>query len=183
MDLTASSLLSDSLTASKRSRAYGAPAAVRQPTTAIADLPANIQPHKSGESAAGTRIIAENRQDLSNGAYRITRSFEREDGRNFTRIEEFAFTERGTRRSVIQQNPSGNITKYEEILDRENTGTFRRTQRFRDESGETATQITTGHNVTDPFILSGGQAAPASSGLSSPDPFTILRGTRLDLRA
>lgn len=117
---------------------------------------------------------------MQGGAYRLSQTYERADGRSFTRIEDFALTERGARRNIVQQNPSGSITQYEEVLDREDGGTFRRTQRFRDESGETVTQIATGYTVTDPFILSGGIAAPETS---RGNPFAPLRGTQLDLRA
>lgn len=183
MDLTVNTALLNSsantLAALRRAGSYGAVATKGAQTTPAQNLPAPVQTGKTGENT-GTRLISENRQNLAEGAYRLTKTYEREDGRSFTRIEDFAFTERGTRRNVIQQNPSGNITEYEEVLDREEGGTFRRTQRFRDESGETATQITTRYSVTDPFILTGGYAAPASSGTN---PFAPLRGTQLDLQA
>ena len=81
---------------------------------------------------------------------------------------------------VAQQNPSGNITQYEEVLDRQPNGGFRRTQRFRDESGETTTQITPNYSVTDPFILTGGDI---SSSTVQSSPFALYRGTQLDLQA
>lgn len=183
MDLTVNTALpgslADSLAALRRAKGYGAATSAKTQTAATQNLPAPAQPFKAADNTA-TRLVSENRQELADGAYRLTKTYEREDGRSFTRIEDFAFTERGTRRNVIQQNPSGNITEYEEVLDREGSGTFRRTQRFRDESGESTTQITTGYSVTDPFILTGGYAAPAPSG---PNPFAPLRGTQLDLRA
>lgn len=183
MDLTVNTALprspADSLAALRRAGGYGAATGKPAQTPPTQNLPAPVQAFKTDGHTA-TRLMSENRLDLADGAYRLTRTYEREDGRSFTRIEDFAFTERGTRRNVIQQNPSGNITEYEEVLDREDGGTFRRTQRFRDESGETATQITTRYNVTDPFILTGGYAAPAPSGTN---PFAPLRGTQLDLQA
>lgn len=143
------------------------------------NLPALADAGKSFESP-GTRVIAETHEDLGDGAFRRSRTFEQEDGRNFTRIEEFTFTDRGARRTVIQQNPSGNITRYEEVLDREGGGTFRRTQRFQDEAGETSVQITPDYKVTDPFILTGGQSSASFDVYSH---FTSSRGTQLDLSA
>src|SRR5690606_11441912 len=103
-----------------------------------------------------------------------------QDGRSFTRIEEIGLTPKGARRTVIQQNPSGGITRYEEVLDREGSGTFRRTQRFRNESGEVAAQITPNYQVKDPFVLTGG-VLPNS--FESAHSFAPLRGTQLDLIA
>ena len=125
----------------------------------------------------GTRLIGETLEDIENGLRR-TRVFEQDSGRKFTRIEEITLGAKGARRTVIQQNPSGGITRYEEVLDREGTGNFRRTQRFQDEAGDVSTQITPGYKVTDPFILSGGHT-PAF-GQSSP--FDERRGTQLDLQ-
>ena len=106
------------------------------------------------------------------------RTFEQENGRQFTRVEELMSTLRGSKKTVLQQNPSGSITRYEEILDREDSGTFRRTQRFQDETGEQVTQITHGYAVKDPFVLTGG-SAPLSFNI--PSPFESARGTQLDL--
>lgn len=151
--------------------------------------PANAAPVKETQETAlvpqqtaktdGARIVAENREDLEDGRTRITRTYEREDGRSLTKIEEFALTERGARKTVVQQNPSGSITRYEEILDREESGTFRRTQRFQDGNGDVATNITTNYQVTDAFVLTGGQSYAGSETL----PFAPTRGTQLDLRA
>ncbi len=180
MDLAVSTSLPDSLATLKRAQAYRAPTSSAQPATrAVVDnLPTVTQTPASFETS-GTRLVSESRQELENG-YRLTKTFEREDGRAFTRVEDFAFTERGARRTVYQQNPSGNITEYEEVLDREGGGTFRRTQRFRDESGESLTQVTPNYTVTDPFILTGG-AAPSDPLQATP--FGARRGTQLDLSA
>lgn len=128
----------------------------------------------------GTRLVSENREETGDGAYRLTRTYEREDGRTFTKIEEFALTKRGARKNIIQQNPSGSVTRYEEVLDREPGGNFRRTQRFQDASGEVSTNITTDYKVSDPFILTGG-AAPLSYEFAPA--FISARGTQLDLQA
>jgi len=126
----------------------------------------------------GTKLQNETEEDLPDGRTRRTQVFEREDGRTFTRIEDFSLTERGARRTVVQQNPSGSISQYEEVLDREPSGNFRRTQRLTDGSGETSVQITTGYKVVDAYILTGGEAPR----LQSP-PFASSRGTQLDLSA
>ncbi len=138
-------------------------------------LPA-ILPKQS--STSGTRLVSETHIDLENG-YRRSRTFEKQDGRTFTRIEDVTVTADSARRSVIQQNPSGSVTRYEEVLDREEAGTFRRTQRFQDEGGEVTAQITDNYQVTDPFVLSGGM-----SGFSYPTNSVLnaMRGTQLDLR-
>ena len=143
------------------------------------NLPVLSEDGKSFQNP-GTKLASETQEELENGGIRRTQVFEREDGRIFTRVEDFTLTERGSRRTVYQQNPSGAITQYEEVLDREASGTFRRTQRYQDESGESATQITSGYQVTDAFILTGGDAPRAQS---LPSPFISLRGTQLDLQA
>ncbi len=150
-----------------------APASNRLPVP-TEDAAASLPPQ------AGTRLVKETREDLNNGGFRRMQLFEREDGRSFTRIEEFALTSRGSKRGVTQQNPSGSITQYEEILDRQEDGGFRRTQRFQDESGAVSAQITPDYPVTDPFILTNGQSSLPYGGLP---PFASSRGTQLDLSA
>lgn len=182
MDFSVTNSLPDQIALAQRaarSRAYGlgtqTPAANQNISTPVVinNVTANGQP-------SGTRLVNETNQDIADGGYRRTRTYEREDGRTFTKIEEFALTDRGARKSVIQQNPSGSITRYEEILDREQGGNFRRTQRFQDSSGEVSTNITTGYKVTDPFVLTAGDM-PASFIPASP--FESPRGTQLDLTA
>lgn len=148
--------------------------ATSDPVT-LSPLPANTNLRPSLQ----TRLISEHREEIDNGI-RLIKTFEQADGRTFTRAEEMVLTQNGARRAVIQQNPSGGITRYEEILDREDGGTFRRTQRFQDEAGDIATQISSGYQVKDPFILTG-SGYPASA--SSSAPFQPMRGTQLDLQA
>ena len=140
------------------------------------NLPATTENSQNFKNS-GTQLKSETQEELENGGIRRTQVFEREDGRTFTRVEDFALTERGTRRTVYQQNPSGSITQYEEVLDREPSGNFRRTQRFRDETGEISTQITPDYKVTDSFILNG-EGPP----ITNPSPFRPMRGTQLDLQ-
>lgn len=162
-----------------RSRAYGL-GTQSQSANQNTSTPVVINNVATNGQQSGTRLVNETNQDIADGGYRRTRIYEREDGRTFTKIEEFALTERGARKSVIQQNPSGSITRYEEILDRESGGNFRRTQRFQDSSGEVSTNITPGYKVTDPFVLTGGDT-PVSYMPASP--FESSRGTQLDLTA
>lgn len=146
------------------------------PTSPIETHISPVQPIKQ---AAQTRLLTQTQEDTENGQRR-TQVFEKADGRQFTRVEEIGLTQSGARRTVIQQNPSGSITRYEEVLDKEPAGTFRRTQRFQNEAGEIAAQITQGYAVRDPFILTGGSAAFKTD---SAMPFAPTRGTQLDLRA
>ncbi len=180
MNFSVTNLPSDQITLLRQAsvaRAYATK--TEQPkTTTETSLPA-IQNAHAKNSSSGTRLLNETSQELSEGGYRRTRIYEREDGRNFTKVEEFALTERGARKTIIQQNPSGSITQYEEVLDREASGNFRRTQRFQDESGDVSTNITTGYKVLDPFILSGGTSYSYTPSL----PSDSTRGTQLDLVA
>jgi hypothetical protein len=128
--------------------------------------------------SAGTQTLIDTTESTDNGGIRRTRVFEQEDGRRFSKLEEASFTQNGVRKTVVQQNPSGAITQYEDILDRQQTGGFRRTQRFTNEAGETSTQITTDYTPTDVFTLSGGRSGFLAS---SATPFQELRGTQLDL--
>ena len=183
MDIGLNTTLTDNLAALRQTRiaraAYN-PAQVPQ-QDGDSDLPAIVPRIPSNTNTPqGTRLLSEDRADLGSGAYRLTRTFEREDGRQFTKIEEFALTSRGAKKSVIQQNPSGSITRYEEILDREAGGNFRRTQRFQDANGDIATNITSNYQVSDPFVLTGGASLPA---YDAPSPFNPSRGTQLDLSA
>ncbi len=138
----------------------------------------SAQPSRPLQS--GTRLVSEKNEEIGNNGFRRTATFEREDGRRFFRMEELSLTTQGARRTVTQQNPSGSISVYEEVLDRQDSGTFRRTQRFQDGAGDISTQITDDYTVTDPFVLSGGAATPSYRAAS---PFQPMRGTQLDLHA
>jgi hypothetical protein len=128
---------------------------------------------------ATTRLVGENQEPTDSG-FRRTRIFEQPDGRQFIKVETLSLTATGAERTIVQQNPSGSITRYDDILDRQADGAFRRTQRFSDESGQTQTQITPNVQVTDPFVLFGGGILQTEN---PPSPFIPLRGTQLDLIA
>ncbi|PZO85778.1 MAG: hypothetical protein DI626_07095 [Micavibrio aeruginosavorus] len=156
-----------------------------QPDTSKANdntpLPVVYSPATSSRSLqSGTRLVSENNETIGANGFRRTATYEREDGRRFFRMEELSLTTQGARRTVTQQNPSGSISVYEEVLDRQDSGAFRRTQRFQDGTGDISTQVTEDYTVTDPFILSGGKTAFS---YISPAAFQPMRGTQLDLRA
>ena len=176
MDFSVTNGLNGSLASQQKAKVYARPQNTSVPLED--NLPALVPSNTN--TPQGTRLLKESRDDLGEGSYRLTKTFEREDGRTFTKIEEFALTNRGSRKSVIQQNPSGSLTQYEEVLDREPGGNFRRTQRFQDANGEISTNITANYKVTDPFVLTGGASLPA---YDAPSPFNPSRGTQLDLRA
>lgn len=142
-------------------------------------LEAKSAPSKTADTPH-TRLTMEKTEATENGTRR-TSIFQQTDGRTFSRMEEISLGANGSRRNVIQQNPSGTMTEYEEVLDREPAGTFRRTQRFRNEAGEASTKITQGFRVEDPFILTGGKALPFKGAPNTP--FSTSRGTQVDLSA
>lgn len=180
MDLNLNNMLTDSLSLLRQGKT-GRVAAYKGANTLPDTLTPATQSQPVGSQAmfaGGTRLIEEQQQPIDNG-YRFTRIFEKEDGRTFSKIEEITLTERGSRRTVLQQNPSGSITRYEEVLDREQSGDFRRTQRFQENNGDVITQITPGYRVTDSFTLTGRMADFAPSTPA----FAPSRGTQLDLQA
>jgi hypothetical protein len=147
----------------------------------ISTLPRDLVVYSGSESpdTRQTRLLKDTTEAIDKG-FRRTQTFERADGRNFTRIEEFTVSQRNARRIVIQQNASGNTTRLDEVFEKQDNGTFRHVQRFTDEGGDTSTTIAEGLSVVDPFILSGGQLPPAPRNF----PFqSALRGTQLDLHA
>lgn len=133
----------------------------------------------SGAGAAQTRLIKEIIEETDAG-YRRTRTFEQADGRTFTRIEDVAATPRGAERNVIQQNASGSITRLQQVLERQDDGSFRRTSRFTDATGQSETKIETGLAGGDLFALT---SLPQGPGFSYAANQNAARGHRLDLSA
>jgi len=140
-------------------------------------IPQSTMPVLRGSSV--TRVIEEQQQELETG-FKRTRIFEQPDGRRFIKVESLTLTPSGAERLILQQNPSGSISRYEDILDRQTDGNFRRTQRFDDGAGQVQTQITPDVRITDPFVLFGDSSLRADI---SPSPFAPIRGTQLDLVA
>lgn len=124
----------------------------------------------SGTNSA--KLINEIEQKTDTGI-RLIQEFETADRRTFTRIQDFTTTERGFRRDVIQQNPSGSTTRLEDILNRQDNGFFQRIQTFTDEVGITATRIDDNIPPAIPFRANG----------TPNTPFEITRGTQLDIQA
>lgn len=87
-----------------------------------------------------TRLISETTEAIDNGIRRI-QVFEKSDGRQFTKIEEIITNEKQSRRTVIQQNASGSTSVLEDVFDRQKDGSFRLTQRYTNEVGETSVNI------------------------------------------
>lgn len=180
MALTLQNTIADSYAPYKPSigalRAYTGASSSKQTASSPSDI---VQILPTDVQSTGTRTLSDTLENLDNGGYRRTRVFEQEDGRRFSRLEEVSFSQNTARKTVVQQNPSGSITQYEEVLDKQSNGAYRRTQRFTNEAGETSTQITADYSSQDPFILTGGQTAFASS----TNAFQTFRGTQLDLSA
>lgn len=124
-----------------------------------------------------TRLISENTEEIKDG-FRRTQKFAGKDGRSFTRVEEFTSTPKRAIRIVIQQNGSGSTTVAENILDRQKDETFRLTQRYTDEVGETATNIEFNVAPKNVDILLG---RPPSSAHNPDTPFPQTRGTQFDV--
>lgn len=128
-----------------------------QPSTANAT--ADTRPPETvlqGLAAAQPRLISETLDPLERG-FRRTQVYRQSDGRDFIRNEEVTLNARGMTRTVTQQNPSGSHVMFEENLDRQSDGAFRRTVRFTDETGTTQTRVDDQAQAgVDRFILSGG---------------------------
>jgi len=126
-----------------------------------------------------TRLVSEDITKLEDG-FRRTQKFESGEGRQFTRIEEFTTTENRSKRIVLQQNNSGSTTLLENITDRQEDGSFRLTQRFTDENGETNTNIEFNVTPNNQDIILGRVPDPEQQ---NDKPFQLLRGTQFDLSA
>ncbi len=122
-------------------------------------------------------LLSESTEKIENGFRRI-QTFANKKGQEFTRTEEFTTTTDRTKRIVIQQNSSGSTTILENILDRQNDGSFRLTQRFTDEIGATKTNIEFDIKPNNADILLG--RAPIAT-KQDDNPFRPSRGTEFDI--
>lgn len=122
-------------------------------------------------------LVSEKTTELENG-FRRTQEFETPQGKKFTKIEEVTTTQDRTKRIVIQQNESGSTTALENILDRQDDGTFRLIQRYTDETGETKTNVQLNFNPLDANILLGRATSTPQQNIN---PFQSTRGTQVDL--
>ena len=128
-------------------------------------------------SAKQSNLVSETTQETENG-FRRTQEFENANGKTFTRIEEITTSEDRSKRVVIQQNESGSTTALENIVDRQEDGTFRLIQRFTDETGEIKTNVQLNFNPNDADILLG---RSSTSFTPTDQPFQSPRGTQVDL--
>lgn len=127
----------------------------------------------------GSRLVSEEVEETEKGVRRI-QEFENEEGRKFTRIEEINNGENRSTRTVIQQNDSGSTTLLENVFDRQENGSFRVTQRFTDETGETQTNIQFDVNAPNSDIALG-RSTPSPE--QNRNPFESFRGSQLDVSA
>ena len=123
-------------------------------------------------------LSSETTDDIENG-FRREQEFTK-GNKKFIRIEEVTTTPDRSKKVVIQQNESGSTTVLENILDRQDDGTFRLTQRYTNEVGETQTNIELNFNPEDANILLG--RPPSSSTPRTNQPFQQTRGTEIDVR-
>ncbi len=141
------------------------PVPIDQTTRPVVETHLSVRPPETvmqGLAAAQPRLISENVDTMERG-FRRTQIFRQSDGRNFIRNEEVTLTERGMQRTVLQENPSGSKTRFEETLEKQSDGTFRRTVRHIDETGALATKIEDGTNGMGRFLLGGELAISHSS--------------------
>ena len=125
----------------------------KQPPLPNGDSVKLSQKAQSAAALNQTRLISETTESIDNGIRR-TQVFENAKGRKFVKVEELTTNEQQSRRIVVQQNASGSTNKLEDVFDRQEDGSFRLTQRFTNEIGETSVNINP--NTTPPstdFIL------------------------------
>lgn len=128
------------------------------------------------------QLIREVEEPIENGI-RLIQDFVTQDGRNFTRIQEFTQTDRGFQRDVVQQNASGTTSRFQEVLDRQDNGLFRRTLRFDDGIGAPQARIENNFVSRSPFVVSNGQNIGGQNQVYGTNPFDPTRGIRLDVSA
>ncbi len=170
----------------KQKRAYQATAPVVKNLPAVVASPAasventtDVRPSETvlqGLAAAQPKLVSETLDTLERG-FRRTQIFRQSDGRNFIRNEEVTLTDRGLKRTVTQENPSGSNVEFEENLDRQADGNFRRTVRYTDEIGAVQTKVEDSKSGIDPFIVSSGTYREPAS------PYQPQRGLSLDISA
>jgi len=140
--------------------------------------PSEDQANNDGQRRPQTNgLLNERTEEIENG-FRRLREFQNSDGRNFTRIEEVVSNEDQSRRTVVQQSASGSTTLLENIIDRQDDGSFRVTQRFVDETGESKTNIKYNQTPDDADFILGRTSQPRTN---EDNPFKALRGTQLNV--
>lgn len=138
----------------------------------------NRQDQNNALLQKSSRLLNETIEKNENG-FRRTQEFAGADGRKFARIEEVTSSANRTRRIVVQQNTSGNTTILEDVLDRQEDGTFRLTRRYTNEAGETKTNIEFNVTPDSKDIILGRAPDPQQENRS----FEPSRGTQFDASA
>ena len=126
-----------------------------------------------------TFLVSERIETLENG-FRKLQEFESLSGRKFTKIEEVINSDDRSTRTIVQQNNSGSTTLLENVFDRQEDGSFRLSQRFTNENGETQSNIQYNVQPDSKDFIVGRSATPTSQ---NDNPFQLLRGTQLDTSA
>ena len=126
-----------------------------------------------------TALVSERTEELDNG-FRRLQEFENAEGRPFTRIEEVINDGDRSRRTVVQQFENGSTTLLENIIDRQEDGSFRVTQRFIDETGEAQTNIRYNETPNNIDFILGRTPQPQAE---NDNPFQTLRGIQIDVSA
>jgi hypothetical protein len=140
---------------------------------------ANQENQTSQNFQKGSRLVSEEIQETERGVRR-TQEFQNEEGKKFTRIEEINNGEDRSTRTVIQQNDSGATTLLENVFDRQDDGSFRLTQRFTDETGDTQTNIQFDVPPPNRDIALG---RPPEKTEKTQSPTGSFRGSQLDVSA
>ncbi len=138
----------------------------------------NNEDAQKGFSPKQTRLTAETIEPLENG-FRRSQEFGNANGRKFIRTEEFITQDDRSTRTVIQQNASGAVTVVENVIDRQDDGSFRLTERYTDEAGTTKTNITNNITPNNEDIILGRPPTPEQN----ENPFRPARGTQFDVTA
>ncbi len=126
-----------------------------------------------------TFLVSERIETLDNG-FRKLQEFESLSGRKFTKIEEVINSDDRSTRTIVQQNNSGSTTLLENVFDRQDDGSFRLSQRYTNENGETQSNIQYNVQPDNKDFIMGRSANPSSQ---ENNPFQVLRGTQIDTSA
>lgn len=155
----------------------------RKPGQDIVVLSTRTHGKEQGQNNLNTRqskLISEDITETENG-FRRTQEFENPAGKKFTRVEEINIRNDQSKRIVIQQNSSGSTTALENVIDRQEDGSFRLIQRYTDETGVTKTNVIPDFNPLDADIALGRRPAQIPDAPSH-NPFQATRGTQVNLQ-
>ena len=126
-----------------------------------------------------TFLVSERIETLDNG-FRKLQEFESLTGKKFTKIEEVINSDDRSTRTIVQQGNTGSTTLLENVFDRQGDGSFRLTQRYTDENGDTKSNVQYNVQPDNKDFIVGRSPNPATS---ESNPFQVLRGTQFDASA